>query len=73
MKEKVKYPPKICSLCLQYIPLGEPLYMYMSQTFCSKKCRNYFCQNDIKFDYLKIPEIIDDNTEDPDFDTCYLQ
>ena len=73
-----QYPPKICNFCRIYIELDKPIYMYLSQSFCSKKCRTYFNDNSknnniINDEKFQDHELIKDDLEEDYFNDCYLQ
>ena len=71
---KNKYPPKICNFCRSHIELNQAIYMYLSQSFCSKKCRNCFYDNTSHKELIKDDqELIKDDPDDVYFNDCYLQ
>ena len=55
-KKNNNYPPKYCFNCSKKISIGAPLYMCLSETFCSKKCRSYFSTSK-KLDLFEFQEI----------------
>lgn len=73
---KNQYPPKICNFCKSHIELNQAIYMYLSQSFCSKKCRKclYDDNNTPHKEVIKDDqELIEDDPDDVYFNDCYLQ